>query len=537
MPKRQRISENKIQPQPRSSIDMNQRDQLVSNSLINLISVFINGALQVVLVPVLLIVLKDNGLGILAAMGAFHTYSLLLNLGFGSAIDRAVPRHLVHREIDHINTIINTSIVYFTGILLLIAAGTVISATTFTRWFKVTPDLAHTAILGVYITGLLVAIRMPLIPYAAVLSGMQRYDLLRITEIGIRTFRTLAILAFIWFLSQPSALIFVILLNALDPLLTSLLAFWLAYRYLPGLKIRPMLARWACFRGMLGYSINSFLYVMGTLIMSESSIFIILYYMSDSDAGLYAIPLYLVRFLNLVVVAFTQGIKPAVSRLEAEGSFEQIRQTFLRGSCYANFLVISTCMSMAVASKLLLIVWVGPERADLWPVLTIMAVGYGAFYTQYTSYFVMAGLGRHVVFGIMIIGVSLLNIVLGIAILKHTNWGLIGVAAGTCVPMLLSSILIIPYTCRVLRVQLRDYAHYALLKPTVVTLPLLVISGAAVYFGIEHPTIALTSLTMVGGLVFAVSVWKTGLTEPERSTFTEMTFRRLPFLPLDQRVK
>jgi O-antigen/teichoic acid export membrane protein len=512
---------------------MNQRDRLISNSIINLISVFINGALQVVLVPVLLIVLKDNGLGILAAMGAFHTYSLLLNLGFGSAIDRAVPRHLIHREMDQINTIVNTSIVYFAVVLLLIIAGTAISAANFTRWFNVTPDLAHTAILGVYITGLLVASRMPLIPYAAVLSGLQRYDLLRIIEIGIRTFRTLAILAFIWFLSQPSALIFVILLNALDPLLTSLLGFWLAHSYLPGLKIRPKLARWACFRGMLGYSINSFLYIAGTLIMSESSIFIILYYMSDSDAGRYAIPLYLVRFLNLVVVGFTQGIKPAVSRLEAEGNFGQIRQIFLRGSCYANFLVISTCMSMAIVSKLLLLAWVGPEKADLWPLLTIMALGYGAFYSQYTSYFVMAGLGRHVVFGLMIMGVSLLNIALGIGLLKHSNWGLIGVAAGTCLPVFLSSILIIPiYTCRALRVPIRDYAHHAFLRPIIVTLPLLLCCGAAVYFGIEYPTIALISLTVVGGLVFAVSVWKIGLAESERSTFAEIGLRRLPFLSL-----
>lgn len=512
---------------------MNQRDRLISNSLINVICVFITGSLQVVLVPVLLIVVKDNGLGILAAMGAFHTYSLLLNLGLGSAIDRAIPQHLVHRQIDQINTIVNTSIVYFSVVLLLIIAGTFITASNFTQWFNVTPDLAHPAVVGVYITGLLLATRMPLIPYGAVLSGLQRYDLLRITEIGLRTFRTLAILGLIWFLSQQSAVIFVIVLNALDPLLTSLLVFWLGHRYLPDLKIRLNLARWSCFRGMLGYSINTFLYTVGTLIMSEASIFIILYYMSDSDAGRYAIPLYLVRFLNLVIVGFTQGIKPAVSRLEAEGNAKQIRQIFLRGSRYANVLIISTCMSMAIVSKLLLLAWVGPEKADLWPLLTIMVLGYGAFYSQYTSYFVMAGLGRHVFFGLLIIGVSLLNILLGIGLLKYTNWGLIGVATGTCLPVFLSSILIIPtYTCHVLRVPLREYAHDAFLRPTIVTLPLLFICGAAMYLGIGYPTITLASLTIVGGLVFAVSVWKFGLTEPERATFTEMTRRRLPFSPV-----
>ena len=512
---------------------MNQRDRLISNSVINVIGVFINGTLQVALVPVLLIVLKENGLGILAAMGAFHTFSLLLNVGLGSAIDRAVPQHLVHGQIDQINTLVNTSIVYFSVIVLLIIAATFITASNFTQWFNVTPDLAQTAIAGVYITGLLLATRMPLIPYGAVLSGMQRYDLLRITEIGGRIFRSLAILGFIWFLSQQSALIFVIVLNALDPLLTSLLVFWLAHRYLPDLKIRLNRARWSCFRGMLGYSINTFLYMVGTLIISESSIFIILYYMSDSDAGRYAIPLYLVRFLNLVFVGFTHGIKPAVSRLEAEGNANQIRQIFLRGSRYANFLIISTCMSMAMVSKLLLLAWVGPEKAVLWPILTIMVLGYGAFYSQYTSYFVMAGLGRHVIFGLLIIGVSLLNILLGIGLLKYTNWGLIGVATGTCVPLFLSSILIIPtYTCHVLGVRLREYAHDAFLKPTIVTLPLLFICGTATYLGTGYPIITLATLAVVGGLVFVISVWKFGLTEPERSTFTEMTRRRWPFLPL-----
>lgn len=510
---------------------MNQRDRLVSNSLINLISVFINGALQVVLVPVLLLVLKDNGLGILAAMGAFHTYSLLLNLGFGSAIDRAIPQHLVHSRTDEINTVVNTSVVYFLVVMLLIIAGTVITAANFTQWFNVTPNLAPTAILGVYITGLLLASRMPLIPYGAVLSGMERYDLLRITEIGLRAFRTLAILGLIWFLSQPSALIFVILVNALDPLITTLLRLWLAHHYLPVLKFRPSLARWSCFREMFGYSVNTFLYTVGTLIMSEASIFLILYYMSDSDAGRYAIPLYLVRFINLVVVGFTQGIKPAVSRLEAEGNFEQIRQIFLRGSRYANFLVISICVSIAIVSKLLLLAWVGPEKADLWPLLTIMVLSYGAFYSQYTSYFIMAGLGRHVIFGLMIMGVSLLNILLGIGFLKYTDWGLIGVAAGTCLPVLLSSILIIPtYTCNALRVPVREYVRDAVLRPTVVTLPLLITCAAAIYLGTGYPTITLASLTIVGGMVFGLSLWKFGLNASERITFTEMGRSRIPFL-------
>jgi O-antigen/teichoic acid export membrane protein len=264
---------------------MNQRDRLVSNSLVNLISVFINGALQVALVPVLLIVLKDNGLGIVAAMGAFHTYALLLNFGLGSAIDRAIPQHLVHRRSDEINTVVNTSIVYFAGILLLIIVATIVTAANFNRWFNVTSDLGPTAVLGIFITGLLLAVRMPLIPYGAVLSGMQRYDSLRMTELAIRTLRSLAILGFIWFLSQKSALIFVIVVNAVDPVITGLMIFWLAHKYLPDLRFRPSLARWSCFRGMLGYGINTFLYTVGTLIMSESSILLILYYMTDSDAG------------------------------------------------------------------------------------------------------------------------------------------------------------------------------------------------------------------------------------------------------------
>lgn len=510
---------------------MNQRKRLIVNSIINVGSVFANGVLQLILVPVLLFVLKDNGLGILATMGVFYTYSRLLNVGFNSAIDRYIPQHLVRNQMEQINIVLSTSIVYFTLVMLLIVTGTIVVAFNFTTWFKLTPDLANTAVLGVYITGLLLASRMPLQPYKAVLSAVQRYDLLRLPEIGLRIFRCLAIIALIWFFSQRSALIFVIVLSSMELVLASLIHYRLAIRHLPGLKIRIRLARWPCFQDMIGYGVSTLLYSVGSMIITQSSILIILYYMSDSEAGRYAIPLYLIAGFNLITVAFTQGTKPAVSKLDAEGNYEQIRQVFLKSSRYANLLVIPICIGMAMASKLLLLAWVGPSKADLWPVLTILTVGFGVFYSQYPSFFVMAALDRHRIFWVMMVLAFVLSIILSVCFLKYSNWGLLGVATGTSLPLLLGWVLVIPtHTCRSLGVPLKTYFHFAVLRPMFATLPLLPLCVSATYWGTDQPLLTLGLLMGLGGAVLGASYWKGCFMDSEKSTVVSAL--RAGWLPL-----
>jgi hypothetical protein len=160
-----------------------------------------------------------------------------------------------------------------------------------------------------------------------------------------------------------------------------------------------------------------------------------------------------------------------------------------------------------------------------------MVIGYGAFYSQYTGYFVMAGLGRHIVFGSMIIALSFLNIIMGIGFLKYTDWGLFGLAVGTCLPIFLGSIFIIPvYTCNALSVPLRQYVREAFATPAMVTLPFLITCAAAVFLGTGYPIITLITLLIIGGLVFGTSLWNFGLNDAERSNLTTWRRRGLPFL-------
>jgi hypothetical protein len=234
----------------------------------------------------------------------------------------------------------------------------------------------------------------------------------------------------------------------------------------------------------------------------------------------------------LIIDGFTLSIKPAVSKLEAEGNFDQIRRILLQGSRYQNILIMSISIGLSITGKLLLLVWVGPMKADLWPLLTIMVLGYGAFYSQTVSYYVMAGLGRHVVFGLIALGIGILSILLSIAFLTYTEWNLIGVAAGSSIPLFLGSVLVLPvYTCHSLRVPIGEYLYYAVLQPIFVTLPLFLLCAAARCWGMEHPAITLMALLIGGSIIVGLCIWKIVLTDSERSMLTEMRRRHLVFFP------
>jgi O-antigen/teichoic acid export membrane protein len=135
---------------------------------------------------------------------------------------------------------------------------------------------------------------------------------------------------------------------------------------------------------------------------------------------------------------------------------------------------VTTLLSLLIASLLildgglLLELWVGPSfRLSSYPLLVVLTVGYLIALVQSPSMMLLTARGQHAALGWWTFAEGVVN--LALSIYWAPRLGLMGVALGTAVPMILTKTCIQPwYTIRSLHVPAHRYGA-VFVRPAAVT--------------------------------------------------------------------
>jgi O-antigen/teichoic acid export membrane protein len=170
---------------------------------------------------------------------------------------------------------------------------------------------------------------------------------------------------------------------------------------------------------------------------------------------------------------------------------------------------------LVLDSRLLLRVWVGEEFVSTYSLVLILLVGYVFELAQRPSTTALVALGCHRALGGWTLGEGLANLIL--SIYWGHKYGLIGVALGTTVPLVLVKLTLQPwYTLSKLGVSAREYLASSLLRPVLVCLLFL---GASHWLMGSGPTNGIIELGFAVAwqvLLFGVITWMIGLSPDER---------------------
>jgi O-antigen/teichoic acid export membrane protein len=148
------------------------------------------------------------------------------------------------------------------------------------------------------------------------------------------------------------------------------------------------------------------------------------------------------------------------SRKEGAKDYEGLRRTFL----FATRL--SICLSSFVGFGLLawgrpfFARWMGPAYLDGYTCLMALVPGLLVALWQAPSGALMYGISRHRFLAFTSVIEGIVN--LALSILLARRYGIVGVALGTSIPMLLSKIFVQPiYVCRVAQIPISEYLRRA----------------------------------------------------------------------------
>jgi O-antigen/teichoic acid export membrane protein len=499
---------------------MDQSTRLIVNTVSNYATLAVNALVGFLLAPYILSRIGQESYGIWALTGSLLAYSQILSLGLNSAVNRWVPMYLVEKDTEGINRVVNTTLYFYLVASGIVGVGVAVLAFGFPSWFDVAPALQSASRITVALVGAAFVIVVTLNVFAAVLSGIQRYDLMALSDIASDLGRCLGVVIV---LSNGFGLVAVAAVIAATIAVRGSLKAVLAMRTCEELRIDLSLARWQTFREMIGYSINTVLYTCGQLIQRQAALILVGLLYDAAAVTLYAMPLVLVSLGGQLVTSGSAAMKPAATRLDTLDKREQVQKLYLLGTKYALLLALPLTAFFVAYADPILHVWLGESyMASSSILLAILASGAVVYLWHMPAFFIVVGMGKHRMFGLLTLLRAILSLLTAVILTGVFELGIVGVAIGfaSC-EAAVGLFLITPYCCRCVGITVRRELRSSFVPAALATLPFAVALGCAHRIYHFQPENVLEMLSLCGVLIVPLLAgwWFLGFTDEEKQRF------------------
>lgn len=506
--------------------------RLVQNTFFNVVTLIAGALVSFLLMRFFLSHLGEDRYGVWLLIGAsLFRYAPLLNLGLNSAINRYIPVYRARGDNDGVQRVISTSLFFFGAISVVSVAATLVVYFNVGSWFAaIPPELVGSAGALVLIVGFCVASALPLQPSTAVLSGLQRYDLVNAVALIVLFLRTVLVVAL---LRHGYGLLTIGLIFGLGEVSARAFHYFCFRKLLPGTGLSLKRIDLRLLREMLAYGINTFLYSMGIVIINSASTVVIGVFLGAAEISRFAFAAAGVILLLQLVQAATAAIKPAVSDLDARNDQLRVKEIAFLTRKYSLLLIIPSGCFLIVMGGNFLHIWVGdmfddPAIINEMAVITaILTAAYCLMLAQHSNFLVLVGRGEHRIFGVLIVLTALLCVAASVVSVQVLGLGLLGVAWSNLLPLLLSSGVILPiyfnWKMGISAVEnFRNVWQPALLG----SLPAVVAIGVWKYIAPPDSWLEVGGVVAAAAALTGVGGWFLGLTHVERKRFADIAMRK-----------
>jgi len=502
---------------------------LVRNTFFNLLMLMSNAIIGFLLIGFFLGRLGQARYGVWVLIGELFRYRSLLGLGLNSAINRRIPMYLAQDDEEGIRKVVSTALFFFTIIAVVLVLLSILFAWKIGAWFTIEPELVRSASVLTLVVGIGFAASTPLQLTTAVLSGLQRYDMVSITTVAVLTIRTVLTIVL---LLRGYGLLTLGLIYGLSEVVARGVQHILARQLLPAGYMSWKYVDGALLKEMLFYGVNTFLYAMGALIIYRASMMITGIYLGPSAVSQFWVAAAGLLLLSEFVQAFTTAIKPAVSDLDTRDDQTRVKLIAFLTQKYSLLILIPAAAFLIIMGREFLTVWMAarfPDPAVLRSMATILAiltVGYCLLLSQHSNYLVLSGRGEHRVFGILTAVEALLCVSIAVYSVKILGWGLEGIAWSNLVPMGLVAGIILPvYFNRKMKISAWDSVRQVWWPALLGTVPSVVLIGMWKYLAPPASWAGLFSVVVVAAGTTAFFGWFLGMDAVEHQRLLSVVRR------------
>jgi O-antigen/teichoic acid export membrane protein len=469
--------------------------EVVRSILSNWGSYLIAMAINFFLSPYIVRHLGNTGYGVWTLILSLTGYLGLLDLGVRGAVTRYVAKFYVQANHDRASNIASSAMVIFASSGLIAVVISILLAVFVVGRLQIPLQYLIAARIVLILTGVGMATSLVNGVYGGVLVGLQRFDLTNSIEIGINLLRAGAIVLALYFGFE------IVTLACIQLAFT--LARWAANVHLvrhlyPELSMKLTAADRTGIKLIFSFSVFSFLiHISGSLIYATDNI-VIGTFLPVSAVTFYVIGGNLVEYTRTIVGGISQTMTPLASSIEAMHDPERLQSVVLLSSRAAQMIVLPIALTFMLRGSSFIGLWMGRQYADLsGKVLWILSLTILFWAATTVTSGCLLGLSKHRPLAPVMLVEGLCNLALSVMWVKG-SLGILGVAWGTVLPSLATSLLFWPwYSHRTLGISPLAYVVSSWVRPGVAIVPFALASYAIErYWPATHLTTFLAQVAL-----------------------------------------
>lgn len=487
------------------------------SALYNWTGLAVNGVLSLVLTRILVYGLGNFYYGMFLLASSVVDSCGLLDMGMRATVFRFVTRY---RGSGHREALEKTFVSAFSitlGIAGLIFVVTLVLVGFLPACFGMTGSARLVFRWALLLLGVSFSFTLPAQFLGSFLGAYRRFDLSNIatTTSGIVRL-VLVVLALHW--KQGVVGVAAVTCGS------SWLALWLNWRFLKHVDRELVYdwrrATWASVKGLFSFSFFSFLAMAGDHLRFYVDSLVVGRMLGVASVTLFSIPgrlLYLYRQLLLSLASPMMGV---MGELDGQARDEELRSYFLRATQTTSLVTFLLGSLLLLDGQAVIRLWMGPAYSSTYTLMLVLLIGYVFMLSQLSAGDLLVIKGKHQLRGWWTIGEGIAN--LGLSVWLARRYGLIGVALGTTLPMLIVQTFIQPwYALRVIRIPLWRYLRKGIGLPILVSVAFVLLCKVVIRSDTDPTLVGLGFRVIWQTLLFGLIVMLVVLKGSERRELLE----------------
>lgn len=496
---------------------------MVRNVFSNWLGFMVRGLITFALTPMLIRHLGDFQFGMWVLVMSVIDYSGILDLGIRPTLHRYVAKLSGANARRELNEIIGSALVISCVTAALVILFTLICLPIVPHVFGVTGPAVVTFRWVLFLLGLNLAILFPSGVLGAYLCGVQRFDLFNLLSVVSTAVRAILVVIV---LQMGRGVVAV----AMVTLITSVLSFFLhrvvVRRSDPEVSLSLRQANWGRVLELGSFSFYVLLNSMGDYLRFCTDSIVIGRFLMIALITPFSVAGRLMDYFRTIISGLAGPLVPKMSEMIGRGKSDAVVSLFLKGTRAAALLSGFIGAMAFLNGKALLHFWVGQRFESSYNILLILTIGYVFTLAQLPANVAIYAFARHQLLGWWTLIEGAMNLVL--SIYWGRKFGLVGVALGTTVPMLVTGLFFLPWNVLpLLRLRPQDYIRDAIARP---------FFASAIFIGICYFAVGgrqPDNVWMFGGILiwqtalFAVLAYVIGVSPSDRQAVSQRLNERL----------
>lgn len=388
--------------------------------------------------------LGQSAYGLWVLVASVTVYFSMFDLGYGVAQVKFAAKYRAQGDTAALNEVASTMFCLFSGVGAFTFALAVLLSLNLGRFFPLTAEQTQTGQIVLLFISAYVALGFPTSVFGGIVNGFQRQYLN-----GIVAFFTAIVVAGVnvAVLLAGYGLAELVAATTAVRILSYILYALNAYRVFPALRIRPQYFRRDRLREITGFSVFILIIDLANKLNYSTDTIVIGVFFGTSAVAIWAVAQRLIEIVQRITDQLNAILFPVVVDSSTIQRIDRLQKILVQGTRLSLAMVVPLATVLGLTARPLVMIWVGPAFSASVNLIYVLSIVVALRVGNATAAVILKGSDVHKFLAFSNLGMAACNLILSVLLVRI--YGLIGVAIGTLIPMLVFSMFVVfPAACR-----------------------------------------------------------------------------------------